>query len=95
MGDELWVSMSQLHHLRSLSFHSMTTFTFDGIMGYLYNLREGNYGLQLNIMCADVESQLSAGEQAIIKTTIAEKVNGRFEFVLYREVESDSDSDSD
>ena len=64
-------------------------------MNYLSGLRQSNYGLQLNIMNADVESQLSLSEQTIIREMIAESVNGRFEFVLYREVESDFDSDSD
>ncbi|OBT87823.1 hypothetical protein VE02_02132 [Pseudogymnoascus sp. 03VT05] len=95
MGDEVWGAISQLYQLRSLSFHSMTTFTFDGIMKYLSNLRQSNYGIHLYIMNATAESRLSPHEQAIIKQTIENKVNGRFSFVQYREVESDFDSESD
>lgn len=84
-----------LHQIRSLSFHSMTTFTFEGIMGYVSNLRQSNYGLHLYIMNATAESRLSPQEQATIKETIEKKVNGRFTFVQYREVETDSDSESD
>lgn len=95
MGDEVWGAISQLHQLRSLSFHSMTTFTFDGIMEYLSNLRQTNYGLNLYVMNASSEGRLSHDEQEIIKETIEKKVNGRFSFVQYRETESDSDSESD
>ncbi|OBT78399.1 hypothetical protein VF21_02195 [Pseudogymnoascus sp. 05NY08] len=95
MGDEVWGAISQLHQLRSLSFHSMTTFTFDGIMKYLSNLRQSNYGIHLYIMNATAESRLSPHEQTIIKQTIEKMVNGRFSFVQYREVESDFDSESD
>ncbi|OBT62667.1 hypothetical protein VE03_07508 [Pseudogymnoascus sp. 23342-1-I1] len=95
MGDEVWGAISQLHQLRSLSFHSMTVFTFDGIMGYLSNLQQTNYGLHLYIMNATAESRLSPREQTIIKETIEKRVNGRFSFVQYREIESDFDSESD
>jgi hypothetical protein len=73
----------------------MTSFTFEGIINYISNLQPGNYGLLLSIMSATIESQLNASEQAFIRDTIAEKVDGRFEFVLYREVESEFDSESD
>jgi hypothetical protein len=95
MGDEVWGAISQLHQLRSLSFHSMTTFTFDGIMEYISHLQQTNYGLHLYIMNATADSRLSPHEQAIIRDTIEMKVNGRFSFVQYREVESDFDSESD
>ncbi|KFY39332.1 hypothetical protein V494_04023 [Pseudogymnoascus sp. VKM F-4513 (FW-928)] len=95
VGDEIWEAVSLLHQLRSLSFHAMTTFTFAGIMTYISNLRPTNYGLHLYIMNATAESRLSPREQAIIKETIENGVNGRFSFVQYREVESDFDSESD
>ncbi|ELR06417.1 hypothetical protein VC83_05326 [Pseudogymnoascus destructans] len=95
MGDEVWGAISQLYQLRSLSFHSMTAFTFDGIMKYLSNLRQSNYGIHLYIMNATAESRLSPHEQTIIKQTLEKRVNGRFSFVQYREVESDFDSESD
>lgn len=95
MGDEVWPAISQLHHLKSLSFHSMTSFSFEGILNYISNLQPGNSGLLLSIMNAAIESLLNASEQAFIRDAIAEKVDGRFEFVLYRELESEFDSDSD
>jgi len=73
----------------------MTSFTFEGIINYISNLQPGNSGLLLSIMSATIESQLNASEQAFIRDAIAEKVDGRFEFVLYREVESEFDSESD
>jgi hypothetical protein len=73
----------------------MTSFTFEGIINYISNLQPGNSGLLLSIMSATIESQLNASEQAFVRDAIAEKVDGRFEFVLYREVESEFDSESD
>lgn len=95
MADDVWVSISQLHQLRSLSFHSMTSFTFEGIMDYISGLGNGNRGLHLYIMNATMESELSHAEQVAIGTALAESVDGRFEFVLHREVEFDSEEYSD
>jgi len=46
-------------------------------------------------MCAALESQLSTEEQATVAGAIAEKVDGKFEFFLFREGDSEFDSDSD
>lgn len=95
MTDEVWPSLSQLRFLVSMSFHAVSSFTFEGIYHYISTLSDGNSGLNLSIMCATTESLLSPGEQAAIREAITEKVGGRFEFVLYREAESDFSLDSD
>jgi len=46
-------------------------------------------------MNQNAEHNISEGEQSIIHDSIAQKVDGRFEFTLLREAESDSMSDSD
>jgi hypothetical protein len=84
-----------LPNLRSLSFHAVTSFTYDGIMNYISTLHLTNAGLQLSIMCADVNSELSPREISNIRDALAAKVDGRFDFVMYREAESDFSSDSD
>jgi hypothetical protein len=64
-------------------------------MNYILKLSPTNTGLQLFVMCADVGSDLNPDQIAAIRDAIAEKVDGRFDFVLYREAESDFMSDSD
>lgn len=94
MGDEIWPAILQLLNLKSISFHAITSFTFEGIMRYILQLQPSNAGLLLSVMSASIESELSASEQATIKDAIEKTVDGKFEFVLYREAESESDSDS-
>lgn len=73
----------------------MTSFTYDGIMSYISTLQPTNAGLQLSILCADVKSNLTPHEISSIKDELAAKVDGKFDFVLYREAESDFSTDSD
>lgn len=49
----------------------------------------------LSVMSQNGEYNLKDAERAIIQDSIGAKVDGRFEFVLYREAESDFDSASD
>jgi hypothetical protein len=91
----VWRGIRTLPNLRSLSFHAVTSFTYDGIMFYISTLQPSNAGLQLSIMCADANSDLAPHEIANIRDALAAKVDGRFDFVMYREAESDYESDSD
>lgn len=93
--DEVWRAISTLPHLHSMSFHAVTSFTFDAILDYISKLRPTNAGLQLSVMCASPGSKLNESELAIIRTALAEKVDGRFDFEMYREAESEVSSDSD
>ncbi|KAI9740717.1 MAG: hypothetical protein M1818_004682 [Claussenomyces sp. TS43310] len=95
MNDDVWPALSSLSYLVSMSFHAVTSFTFEGILKYISSLKDTNGGLTLSIMCATMESDLSQGERAIIREAIAAKVDGKFEFVLFREAESDFSLDSD
>ena len=64
-------------------------------MNYISTLHPTNTGLQLSIMCADANSELSPHEISNIKDELAAKVDGKFDFVMYREAESDFSTDSD
>jgi hypothetical protein len=91
----VWRGIRTLPNLRSLSFHAVTSFTYDGIMDYISTLQPTNAGLQLSIMCADVKSDLAPHEISNIRDELAAKVDGKFDFVLYREAESDFSTESD
>jgi hypothetical protein len=78
-----------------MSFHAVTSFTFDGIVNYISTLQPTNIGLQLSVMCADTSSELTSYHLRAIRDAIAEKVDGRFDFEMHRDVESSFGSDSD
>lgn len=95
IDDSIFPALSTLHQLRSMAFHAMSSFSFSGIMSCIENLTEGNIGLQLSVLSATQDSELSLEQQKEINDAIAAKVAGRFDFVLFREPESEGFSDSD
>lgn len=92
--DDVWHVIAGLHKLTALNIQALTSFTSDGILAYISTLRESNQGLQLSIMNQRTEDPLTEQEQGIIREAIASKVNGKFDFMLYREPESEDESGS-
>lgn len=92
MDDGLWSDISTLAHLRSLSFHALTYFSYEGIMDYVSKLRPTNAGLQLSIMGAALSSGLNDGHKADIRKALAEKVDGKFDYLLYADGDDSDDS---
>lgn len=89
-------SRRSLHNLRTLEIQALTSFSVNEILGYISTLQPTNQGLNLLVLNQNAEYDISEKEQSVIQKSIAEKVDGRFEFVLFREVEdSEIDSDSD
>ncbi len=93
--DDLWRGMANLQQLRSLNISAMTSFSLDGILAYISILKDTNQGLLLSVMSQKAENPLSEYEESIIRRHIADKVDGKFEFTLYRENSSESESFSD
>ena len=93
--DDVWHGLANLHQLRILNISAMTSFSFNGILSYISSLEDSNKGLALWVMSQKAENPLSDYEQSIIKQSIVEKVDGKFDFTLFREVDSDSESFSD
>lgn len=87
---------SSLHGLRALEIQALTSFSVNGILGYISTLQPTNLGLNLLVLNQNPAHDISEKEQSVIQDSVVKKVDGRFEFVLFREVEdSDIDSDSD
>ncbi|KAL8812870.1 MAG: hypothetical protein Q9200_000692 [Gallowayella weberi] len=82
--DAIWQDIATLKSLRRLDMAAISRFTAKGILDFILNLGAGNKGLVLAIMMADVDCDLTEGEQMVIRETIAAKVDGRFEFQLLR-----------
>lgn len=82
--DAIWKDMSRLRQLKRLDFAAMTSFSADGILQFISDLGPGNKGLVLVIMNADVDSNISDEEEALIRETLATKLDGRWDFTLMR-----------
>lgn len=82
--DAIWKDMSGLSKLKRLDFAAMTSFSADGILQFISDLGPGNRGLVLVVMNADVESNIGDEDQAIIRETLATKLDGRWDFTLMR-----------
>lgn len=82
--DAIWSDMASLHRLRSMEFSALTRFTANGILEFIQKLGPSNQGLVLNVMMADVESNLSDEEQSLIREALSSKLDGRFDFTLVR-----------
>lgn len=93
--DAIWPSISGLRYLRALNAHAITSFTFDGLLNYISTLQPTNQGLVLSVMYQSLDYDLSDYHKTVIQDSIEAKVDGRFEFVLFRESDSEYDSASD
>ncbi len=93
--DDLWRGMANLHQLRALNISAMTSFSFEGILAYISILKDSNQGLNLSIMSQKAENPLTDYEESVIRQSIVDKVDGKFDFLLFREVDSESESFSD
>ncbi|EXJ81032.1 hypothetical protein A1O3_07320 [Capronia epimyces CBS 606.96] len=88
-------ALANLKHLRNLNLYAMTQFTSDAILDFLTSLNpETQRGFNLSLMAADPEYDLSETELDIIREYIRANLDGRFDFVLWREADpSDSEDD--
>jgi hypothetical protein len=94
--DDLWRALANLHHLRALNIHALSSFSYDGILTYISTLNpDTNQGLTLSIMNQNSESGLDERQETIIRKTIATKVDGKFDFTFFREPDSTDESFSD
>ena len=82
--DAIWDDVALLKSLRRLELSAQTSFTADGILGFINKLGLENKGFVLAIMMAEMDSDLSEEEQSLIREAMAEKVGGRFDFTLMR-----------
>lgn len=94
VNDGIWRSLAGLWHLRALNILAVSSFTLDGILAFISTLKETNSGLSMMIMNQMAAHGLSGDEQDIIKKSIDAKVNGTFDYVLWKDPDDDSDSES-
>ncbi|MCJ1423974.1 hypothetical protein MMC29_001861 [Sticta canariensis] len=80
LTDAIWGEVSTLRSLRVLDIYASTSFTTNGIVGFIEKLGPGNKGLALSVVQAERRSDLLGTEQELIQETIAKKAQGSFEF---------------
>lgn len=81
LTDAIWDAVASLRSLRILDIGVVTNFTADGILSFIEKLGPGNRGLFFASTCNFEGTDLSREEVEMIQEKIAEKVEGRFEFV--------------
>ena len=88
--------IQNLTSLKKLDLYAMTQFRIDEILDFLGQLDPvSQRGFQLSLMNADPnQGNLTEEEQEVVRDFIRTNLDGRFDFVLWRDAD-DSDSDSD
>lgn len=82
--DAIWDDLSLLRTVKNLTFSGLTSFTADGLLEFIGKLGEGNRGMLLAIDNADMDSAISPEGQELVRDTLAEAVEGRFQYQLLR-----------
>ena len=87
--------LTNLKNLKSLTLYALTKFSLQEIIDFISGLDvQTQRGFNLSLMASDVEHDLSEEEQNLIREILKTELDGRFDFVLWREAEpSDIDSD--
>ncbi|OAL39350.1 hypothetical protein AYO20_01220 [Fonsecaea nubica] len=87
--------LANLKYLKNLTLYAMTRFTLSAIMEFLMNLDpERQKGFNLSLMAVDPDYDLAEESQEMIREYMRANLDGRFDFVLWREAEpSDSEED--
>lgn len=80
ISDDVWIPLSALKTLKSITFAGITTFTKDGILGFIEQLGESNTGLVLSIEMADPDTMIPEETQDLLRDAISTKARGRFEY---------------
>ncbi|ETN42991.1 uncharacterized protein HMPREF1541_02149 [Cyphellophora europaea CBS 101466] len=96
VSGDLLHALVNLRSLKKLDLYAMTQFTSDEIIDFLSKLDpEMQRGFNFSLMAADPnQGNLTDTEQDLIRDYIRSNLDGRFDFVLWREMDT-SDSDSD
>jgi hypothetical protein len=84
LSDRSLEDIALLRNLRSMAFSGITTFTLEGLLDFISRLDTGNRGMVLAVDNADPDRGLSESEQAYVRQTLAEQVDGRLEYTFLR-----------
>lgn len=92
---EILGPLASLKYLKTLTLYAMTEFSMEAIIDFAAKLDpQTQRGFNLSLMAADPDNDLSEMEQDVIREFIRANLDGRFDFVLWREADT-SDSEDD
>ncbi|KKA24499.1 hypothetical protein T310_1528 [Rasamsonia emersonii CBS 393.64] len=94
-NDQVWDSFLCLPRLRYLVIHALSDFTAQGILDFISQLGPGNRGFYLSILNAMSDTSITEEAQTVIRDTLAQNLDGSFDFGLAREEFTDSELGSD
>lgn len=84
ISDGVWDSVARLGNLKSLTFSGLTSFSASSMLSFIEQLGDGNRGLLLAIDNAEADSSLTTEEQDMVRDALVAKVDGRFQYQLWR-----------
>lgn len=94
--DRVFNALGRLKNLKDMQFFGLTHFTAAGIASFISSLDpETNKGLVLSLWAVDTDYALSDDQQAFLRELTSTTLDGRFGMTLWREAESEFDSESD
>ncbi len=94
--DSVFHSVARLRSLKDMQFLGITQFTPTGIADFISSLdADTNKGLVLTLWAVDADSALSEESEAFLRELISTRLDGKFSMTLWREAESEFDSESD
>lgn len=94
--DSVFGSVAGLKYLKDMQFLGITQFTPGGIADFISSLdADTNKGLVLTLWAAHIDSALSEDGEAFLQELIGTRLDGKFSMTLWREAESEFDSDSE
>lgn len=83
LTNAIWGEVGALKLLQSLYLNALTSFTSNGILGFIEKLGPCNKGLVLSVTNVDVQNNaLSCAEVELIQEMMDKKIKGRFEYEL-------------
>lgn len=95
VNDLIWAPFSNLRNIKSLNIHALSTFTAGGILKYISTLGPKNHKIQLSVMNQHFSDNISDQALLQIRQAIADKVDGQFFYVTFRDSESEDEFFSD
>lgn len=84
ISDTILPHLAKLENLKVITFSGLTSFSANGLLDFVGSLGKGNHGLTLSVDLADPESAISQESQDLIRETMAQSLDGRFDYQLLR-----------
>lgn len=94
VGPDVLHVLASMKHLKTLNMYALTQFSCTDILDFVSLLDEETHrGFNLSLMAQDAEFNLNDEEQELIRDVLRSKLDGRMDFVLERDADSENSDD--